>query len=50
MIPLKCILHLFIRNRKERGQNKIEGERERERERVESERWSVAEKGLRHGS
>ncbi len=40
----------FIQNRKEKGESKIEGERERERERVESERRSVAEKGLRHGS
>jgi hypothetical protein len=40
----------FIRNRNEWGKSKIEGEREREGEWVKSERRSVAEKGLQHGS
>ncbi len=40
----------FILNGKEWGEGKIEGEREKESERVESERLSVAEKGLRCGS
>jgi hypothetical protein len=50
MTPLKCMIHLLY-GMEMSGERTRQREGEKERERMgKSERWSVAEKGLRHGS
>ncbi len=51
-MPLKCMIHLLYGMEKRGGEQERETDRQTqtEREQIQSERWSMAEKGLGSGS